>query len=48
MSLLFEDRVHVPACEELQRELQEVVHLGDGGREGVSGEQSKDDHYFHW
>ena len=48
MSLLFEDRVHVPACEELQRELQEVVHLGDGGRGGFSGEQSKDDLDFQW
>ena len=48
MSLLFEDRVHVPACEGLQQELQEVVHLGDGGREGVSGERWKVDFDFQW
>ena len=48
MSLLFEDRVYLPAGEELQRELQEVVHLGDGGREGFTGEQWKDDLDFQW
>ena len=48
MSLLFEDRVHVPAREELQRKLQEVVLLADGGGGGFSGEQWKDDLDFQW